>query len=117
MAAYEAWPSPAHDKTLLRALILRVQIEQVVASLPPSVIAAPPDIDSVERRLMLAVGEPGLDRNDRERRLRVVRSGVTSYKQICDVLHGRNPGQHVSPQQLELWSAAARDLVDEFVKD
>ena len=57
-SVYEAWPGTEYSKSLLRALVLRVQIEQTVAALPLTVVVEP-DTNSVSRRLMLSLGGTG----------------------------------------------------------
>ena len=70
-AAYAAWPGPDQDKTVQKALLLRLRIEAVARSLPSTVIVGVARADRVRQRLMLAVGEPGLDGPRRARRISV----------------------------------------------
>lgn len=113
-SAYEAWPAPIHDKCLLRALVLRVQIEQIVAALPSTVIAGQPDITNVSRRLFLSIGEPGLDDDRRSRRLLIVWRAVAVYKQLCDLLHGRKSSTRLPTSQMDDWASIIQELSDEL---
>lgn len=113
-SAYEAWPAPHHDKCLLRALVLRVQIEQVVAALPSTVIAGPPGTTSVSRRLFLAIGEPGLGDDRRGRRLLIVWRAVAVYKQLCDLLHGRKSSTRLPASQMDDWARVIQELSDDL---
>lgn len=113
-AAYQAWPVPEHDKTKLRALVLRVRIERLVESLPTTVIAVARASRQVRRRLLLSVGQPGLDLADRHRRHRIVTAAVASYNAICDLLHGRNPDPNPPLPDVSAWAAAVDALEREL---
>lgn len=113
-SAYEAWPTPIHDKCLLRALVLRVQIEQIVAALPSTVIAGQSDITNASSRLFLSIGEPGLDDDRRIRRVLIVWRVVAVYKQLCDLLHGRRSTTRLSASQMDDWELVIRELSDEL---
>jgi hypothetical protein len=113
-AGYHAWPVPEHDKTKLRALVLRVRIERLVAALPTTVIAAAGEPRQVGRRLQLSVGDPGLDVADQRRRHRVVTAAVMAYNAICDLLHGRNPDPNPPLPDVSAWAAAVDALESEL---
>ncbi|GAA1376651.1 hypothetical protein [Catellatospora chokoriensis] len=113
-AAYAAWPGISDAKTALWALILRVRIERAAACLPGSVIAAPPDISMVERRLHLSIGEPGLTPTDHVRRLGRVAAAVGAYSAICELLHGRNPDPTPPFQDVAAWTVAVDALESEL---
>jgi len=113
-AAYTSWPGTAHDKTTLQALLLRIRVERLARELPPAVIAAPKKRLYVARRLMLAVGAPGLTSQQRAHRLRVVQRAVGAYQDICDVLHARNPDLRPPLADATAWGAAVAELEAEF---
>jgi len=112
-AAYAAWPGTEHDKTTLKALLLRYRIEAVAARIPSTVVIAA-GTTRVPQRLMLAVGEPGLDDGQRVRRLRIVRAAVAAYHAICDVLHGRDPEARPALARVTDWEQAVARLEEEF---
>jgi hypothetical protein len=115
-AAYRAWPCPAYDKATLRALILRVRIERAIAALPATVISASADSTQVEQRLFLSLGDPNLTTEDQTRRLRIVLAARSTYTDICDLLHGRNPDPNPPLQDIEAWAASVNDLEDELTR-
>jgi hypothetical protein len=63
--AYDRWPAAEHDKTTIRALLLRLRIEEVVRGLPRAVIAGQAGHSNVARRLRLTIGTttPGDERD------------------------------------------------------
>lgn len=111
--AYAAWPGTEHDKTTLKALLLRYRIEAVAARLPSTVVTSA-GTTRVSQRLMLAVGEPGLDDGHRIRRLGIVRAAVAAYHAICDVLHGRDPDIRPALALVSAWEQAVARLEEEF---
>src|SRR5262245_41348074 len=113
-AAYAAWPGLEGDKTALRALLLRLRIEDVAVGVPRTVIAAAPHNDRIRQRLMLAVGEPGLNSQRRADRLRVVLAGVATYQALCQVLHGRVPDGRPPLVDVAAWEVAVVKLEEEF---
>jgi hypothetical protein len=112
--AYTSWPGTADDKTTLQALLLLIRVERLARQLPPAVIAAPQKKLHVARRLMLAVGAPGLTNPQRARRLWAVRRAVAAYQDICDVLHARNPDLRPPLAGATAWGAAVAELEAEF---
>jgi hypothetical protein len=112
--AYAAWPGTAHDKTTLQALLLRIRVERLARQLPPTVIAAPRKKLHVARRLMLAVGAPALTTDQRAHRLRVVQRAVAAYRDICNVLHARNPNLRPPLADTIAWAEAVTALEAEL---
>jgi hypothetical protein len=112
--AYKAWPGSVHDKTTLHALVLRIRIERLARDLPPDVILAPRKKLHVARRLMLAVGAPGLTNQQRAHRLSVVQRAIAAYQDICDVLHARNPDLRPPLADTTEWQAAVAALEAEL---
>jgi hypothetical protein len=108
--AYEAWPGSVHDKGRILAVLLRLRIETLVLRLPPTAVARAPDTNLVDRRLMAFAGEPGLMWDARRRRLAVVHAAVTSYRALCDVLHGRRPEYCPPAHDLRAWTEAIDHL-------
>lgn len=100
-SAYESWPGSGYTKAAMLALVLRLRIERVVEGLPAAIVRAPGRIDNLHRRLLLAIGESSLTRNDRQRRDRVIRAAIRAHQQICSVLHGRDLGRY--PQVVDLY--------------
>jgi hypothetical protein len=98
-------------------LLLRRRIEEVAIGLPPTVIAGAPGDDKIYRRLLLAVGEPGLSHERRIARLGVVRAGIATYSAICRVLHGRDPVGRPSVATVAAWEMAVVRLEEELVGD
>jgi hypothetical protein len=113
VAAYTAWPGTEHDKTALKALLLRYRIEAVAGRVPSTVVISA-GTNRVPQRLMLAVGEPGLDDDHRVRRLGIVRAAVAAYHAICDVLHGRDPEARPALALVTAWEQAVVRLEEEF---
>lgn len=112
--AYTAWPGTAHDKTTLRALLLRIRVERLARGLSQTVIVAPKKKLHVARRLMLAVGAPGLTNQQRARRLRVGQRAVAAYQDICNVLHARNPDLRPTLADTSTWEVAVVELEAEL---
>jgi hypothetical protein len=112
-AAYTAWPGTEHDKTTLKALLLRYRIEAVAARVPSTVVTSA-GTNRIPQRLMLAVGEPGLDDAHRVRRVGIVRAAVAAYHAICDVLHGRDPEVRPALALVSAWEQAVVRLEEEF---
>jgi hypothetical protein len=115
-AAYASWPGDDHDKTTLKALLLRLRIEDLVRSLPSTVIAGAPNTNLVRQRLMLSIGEPGLSLVERERRLAVVMAAKSAYGAICDVLHGRDPEGRPPLALVTTWEDAVVRLERELAR-
>jgi hypothetical protein len=92
------------------ALVLRVEVEQLVSKLPRAIIRASPHSTRVGQRLMLTLGEPGLDRAGQDRRLRVVRAGIAAYREICSVLHGSLLDPYPPHTVLQEWASAVHAL-------
>jgi hypothetical protein len=111
--AYAAWPGSEHDKTTLKALLLRYRIEAVAARVPCTVVPAA-GTTRVPQRLLLTVGEPGLDDSRRLRRLAIVRPALAAYHAICDVLHGRDPEGRPALALVAGWEQAVVRLEQEF---
>lgn len=109
-AAHAAWPGDTYDKGKIWAVILRVRIERTAASLSRNVIAAAPDISSIERRLYLSIGEPGLTEEEQAERIGVVVAAVGVYNAICELLHGRNTDPNPPLQEVAAWTAAVDAL-------
>lgn len=109
-AAYLAWPGLDHDKTSLRALMLRLHVERLAQGLPSSVISAPPDSSRIGQRLMLTIGEPGLGPIEQATRLAAVTAAIAAYNDICEVLHGRNPEGNPPVADIEAWERAVLAL-------
>jgi hypothetical protein len=108
--AYAAWPGTVDDKTTLQALLLRIRIERVARGLPrPSSLPVFSKLH-VARRLLLSVGEPGLNGDQRINRLRVARAAVAAYRDICDILHGRNPDLRPPLADTTAWNGAVAEL-------
>lgn len=113
-AAYQRWPAPDYDKGALRALIIRIRIERAAETLPATVIAAPSDSTHLRRRLLLSVGEPGLDPAAQAARRRIVLTAIAAYEAICDLLHGRTSEPHPPLHDLNAWEAAVEALEQEL---
>lgn len=111
--AYTAWPGTEHDKTTLKALLLRYRIEAVAARVPSTVVTSA-GTTRIPQRLMLTVGEPGLDDAHRVRRLGIVRAAVATYHALCDVLHGRDPEVRPALALVSAWEQAVVRLEEEF---
>jgi hypothetical protein len=109
---YRAWPAPEHDKTRLRALLLRIRLERLVDRLPTTGCSRVRG--QVARRLLLSVGEEGLTPDDRARRHRVVVAATAAYRELCDFLHARRPDLHVSVQDIDSWAAAVAAIETEL---
>jgi len=89
-------------------------MERLVERLPGAIFKEKPDSRHVVRRLRLSVGAPGLDMQDRSRRLRVVTAAVTAYQEVCDLLHGRNPDPNPPLPDVDAWAVAIRALEREL---
>ena len=111
-AAYRAWPAPEHEKTRLRALLLRIRLERLVDRLPTTVCRQVRG--KVAPRLLLSVGEDGLTPDGQARRHRVVTTAVAAYRELCDFLHARRPDLHVSVQDVASWEAAVAAIEAEL---
>jgi hypothetical protein len=111
--AYAAWPRPEHDKTALKALLLRYRIEAVAARVASTVVTSA-GTTRIPQRLMLSVGEPGLDDAQQRRRLAIVRPALAAYHAICDVLHGRDPEGRPALALVAAWEQAVERLEEEF---
>jgi hypothetical protein len=114
IAAYDAWPGTTYDKGTLRALVLRVRVERLAAALPATTIAVPADSSHIRQRLMLFIGEPGLNAEHRTRRLRVVMAAVKTYNEVCDLLHGRNPDPTPPLSDVAAWATSVDNLEREL---
>src|SRR5689334_5846852 len=114
VAAYHAWPDAPHDKAKLYALLLRVRVERLAASLPPTIIAAAADSTRLRQRLMLTIGAPDLTAQDQNRRFRIVTAALAAHGQICDLLHGRNPESNPHPRDVGAWTEAINELEAEL---
>lgn len=113
-AAYTAWPGTDYEKTAQRALLIRLRIEDVARGLPSTIIAGSSGSDRIRQRLMLTVGEPGLDHPDRARRLAVVRAAIGVYEAICGVLHGRDPEGRPPLADVSAWDKIVGKLEGEL---
>ncbi|TCB89388.1 hypothetical protein E0H26_27975 [Micromonospora zingiberis] len=113
-AAYQGWPGSQAEKAALAALVLRVRIERMAASLPSTVIAATPDISMIERRLYLSIGEPGLSPEGQTRRMRVIAGALEAYVAICEILHGRNPDPAPPLEDVASWTVAVDALEEDL---
>jgi hypothetical protein len=89
-------------------------VEAVVFNLPPSLVREEGSSDRVARKLLLSIGEPGLDSVGQQRRWHVVKAAIAAYEQICDLLHGEDPHPYPPLAELAFWSRIVDDLEREF---
>ena len=115
-SAFESWPGDLYEKGRLRAFILRVRVEAVVSSLPASVVSTAGSSDRAARKLLISIGEPGLDPQDQARRFAVVKAAIAAYEEICDLLHGDDPHPYPPLPQLAMWSRIVNALESEFAR-
>lgn len=106
------WPGAAVTRAHLGLLLLRIRIERVAAGIPGTVLKDGVGGGNVARRLMIWVGEPGLDAKAQDERYGVVRRSIAAYKLLSDISHGRMRDPFLPAASLDNLQAIVRDLED-----